>query len=377
MNASIPRPLFKSAEFWALSEHGRMVLRILWKRGLEQTWGTETAHGREVLLRELQSRGLFLGAAGPVAFDELVEAFVAAGVFEESDERLALPLLSGDRPAGEKSAVATRKERQRQLDELFPDRVEKRRAERARGTPKAVTSSVTESGVTPRDGHVPSHVTGSLPSGEGVGEEDEEDIRSSSSSSSEIPDARAPVPANESHAPPSRVESRAESRPPVTPESQAPVTPTRTAARVLLEDSRGTVSLAPRAVCDAFDAELGAELPTFTTDDVAEVAAFVVDRRRLIDAFAGYASLAGDVKRTGSVTLAMLRGKARSDGRHEFAPLLDLRERARAWRAAEVAAAAQRERASRDLPKPPGEARPPPAKAGSLLQGYQQRRTAG
>lgn len=373
MNASIPKPLFKSNEFWALSEHGRMVLRLLWKRGLEQTWGTETSRGREVLLRELQARGLFLGAAGPIAFDELVEAFVAAGVLEESDERLVMPLLSGDRPTGQKTAEASRKERQRLLDELYPERVAQRAAERAAKTSsKGVTNTVTESGVTPRDGHVPSPVTGSLPSGEGVGEEDEDDFRKSSSSSSEIPDARAGVPANE-NTPQSRPESRPASRPEVTPVSQPVVTPSRTPARVLLEDSRGAVSLAPRSICDAFDAELGAELPTFSIDDCIEVAAFVSDRKRLVEAFSNFSSLAADVKRTGTITLSMLRGRARGDGRHEFAPLLDMRQRARAWRASEATAAVQREQTRRDLtPKSSGDARAPPMKAGSVIGAYKQ-----
>lgn len=148
MNSSISKALIKSHEFWALGEFGRLLLRGLWRRGEVQRW-----ESREALLRELQSRGVFLGSPGPVAFEAFVaECLTARVLLREEGEALVLPILSGDRPKGEVSAAALRKRDQRKKDAENPARVEERQKEREarkQGGATPVTSGVTRSDVTP------------------------------------------------------------------------------------------------------------------------------------------------------------------------------------------------------------------------------------
>jgi hypothetical protein len=147
MNSSIPKALIKSREFWALGEFGRLLLRGLWRKGEVQRW-----ESREALLRELQSRGVFLGSPGPAAFEAFVAECLTARVLLREEEALVLPILSGDRPKGEVSAAALRKRDQRKKDAENPARVEERRQEREarkQGGATPVTSDVTRSDVTP------------------------------------------------------------------------------------------------------------------------------------------------------------------------------------------------------------------------------------
>lgn len=156
MNASIPKPLMKSGEFWRLSELGRILLRSIWRRGEVQRW-----ESREALLRELQSRGVFLGSSGPATFDAFLVECLAARVFVAPEtEGLVLPILTGDRLKGELSAAARRKREQREKDAEDPGRVERRKQARE-GTPTPVTSGVTSPQVTP---NVTLPVTPSVPS---------------------------------------------------------------------------------------------------------------------------------------------------------------------------------------------------------------------
>ncbi len=367
MSTSIPKPLLKSAEFRPLGELARIVVRGLWKRGTEQAWD-----GRDELLTDLQSGGMFLGARGGAEFDAFLADCFGTGALVEEGGALTMPIFSADRPKGERTAVATRKDRQRELDELYPERVEERAARKAgRGgeapgapdaPPAGVTTGVTEPVVT-RDGHVPGDVTEDARAVGGVGEE-EDSISSSSSGDSGRGGARD---AARPEAAPVTPAVTPGGTAPVTPAGPA-VTPARGAARALLEDSRGAIFCGmPRSWCDSFDAELAEQLPDLTPERLAAAARFASDKKRLVAAFANYnASVSAEVTLSGRVSLQLLRGKKDDSGRHSYAPLVDLVRRGEDWAAAEAAKASKAPAGARASP---GARSPPGAPAPERFQG--------
>lgn len=129
MNTSNPRALVKSREFLALDSVPRLVLRIVWKKGEEQTWspqGSTTAE--EFFVREVAASGYFAEHDARAIIGGAVTAMMGSGALVGQGESLVMPVLSGDRPRGETpSGAAERKRLQRLRDAETPERVQERR----------------------------------------------------------------------------------------------------------------------------------------------------------------------------------------------------------------------------------------------------------